>query len=171
MTVLSPILHMLTNRIHLQLIETKDFPLFLNMFQEPDTFKYIPKLQNKSVEEYADFLASRLQLVQSGQGYYWAARSLDTNEFIGALNLYPHSMPGVIHLGCQIKRAYWGQGYATEIMTAGRDFGIEALGLPTIYAFADRGNLASVRLLEKLDFTQKAVSEVEPQTIIYQYSA
>ncbi|MFK7923095.1 MAG: GNAT family N-acetyltransferase [Bacteroidia bacterium] len=161
---------MLTNRTYLQLIEAKDFPLLLSMFQEPDTFKYIPKLQNLSIEEYKVFLQSRLQLVQSSQGYYWAARSLDTNEFIGALNLYPHSTPGVIHLGCQIKRAYWGQGYATEIMTAGRDYGIQILGMPKIYAFVDRDNLASVRLLDKLNFSQQAAAKSDSQTIIYQYS-
>ncbi len=162
---------MITARTHLKLITDQDWPEFLSMYQEPDTFRYIPKLQDRSEAEYRRFYSSRLQWVQTGQGYYWAARSIEDGSLIGALNLYPYHKPGMIHLGCQIKQQYWGKGFATEIMTAGRDFGIFQLGLPVIYAFVDLKNLASIRLLDKLKFVQTSVENSNDGSItaVYQY--
>lgn len=163
--------YMQTDRTYLTLISEADFPDFLAMFQEPDTFQYIPRLQNQTESEYRRFLESRIQLVQSGQGYYWAARSLKDHSFIGALNLYPFTSPEIIHLGCQIRRQYWHQGYATEMMRWGRDFGIYEWGLPLIYAFADVRHTVSVHLLKKLGFVRTEVRQEESgeKTAIFLY--
>ncbi|MEL7530302.1 MAG: GNAT family N-acetyltransferase [Bacteroidota bacterium] len=162
---------MITARTHLKLITDQDWLEFLSMYQEPEVFRYIPKLERRSEAEYQHFFNSRLQWVQSGQGYYWAARSIEDGKLIGALNLYPYHKPGMIHLGCQIRRQYWGLGYATEIMAAGRDFGIFQLGLPIIYAFVDINHLASIHLLEKLKFVQSSIekSNTGSLTAVYQY--
>ncbi|MEM6345035.1 MAG: GNAT family N-acetyltransferase [Bacteroidota bacterium] len=162
---------MITARTHLKLITEQDWPEFLRMYQEPDTFRYIPKLQGRTEAEYRRFYSSRLQWVKTGQGYYWAARSIEDGELIGALNLYPYHQASMIHLGCQIRQQYWGLGYATEIMTAGRDFGTFQLGLAVIYAIVDLQNLASIHLLDKLKFVQKHVekSNMGPLTAVYEY--
>lgn len=142
------------------------------MYQEPEAFRYIPRLKGMNEDDYRSFFASRLQWVHSSQGYYWAARSIEDGSLIGALNLYPHHEPGILHLGCQIKQRYWGQGYATEMMKAGRDFGIYQLGLAAIYAFVDTRNLASIHLLEKLNFVQLIDDSTNSlsSTAVYKYS-
>lgn len=72
--------------------------------------------------------------------------------FIGAVNLNPVAGTSMMQIGCQLKRDYWHQGFASELMKRIVDFGIKEAGLPTVYGVYEKENQASRRLLEKLGF-------------------
>ena len=55
-------------------------------------------------------------------------------------------------VGCFFHPTAWGQGYATELVTACLDMADNTLRLPDVIAFAHPENLASRHILEKTGF-------------------
>jgi RimJ/RimL family protein N-acetyltransferase len=53
-------------------------------------------------------------------------------------------------IGWTFGRAYWGQGYATEAAVACRDLALGELGLSRLVSLIAHGNIASVRVAEKI---------------------
>lgn len=141
-----------TTRATLTLITPQDFPEVLEMFYEKDTFKYIAPLQNKTQQEYIEFLNLKLIQIEKREGYYWVARLKSNGEYIGSMNLTPHKGSGRIQLGFQLKQSFWNQGFATELAARILQFGIEDWQLNTIYGYYNEENIASEKILRKLGF-------------------
>jgi ribosomal-protein-alanine N-acetyltransferase len=89
----------------------------------------------------------------------WAMVLKTQNVYIGRCGLYPHmntqgrSIPGEAVLGFYIAPPYWHQGFATEAGRAFIHFGFNELALKRIMATVEKGNDASVHVLEKLGFS------------------
>ena len=162
-----------TKRARLNFIKKEDFSEILEMFQEPDTFKYIKPLDYKTREEYIDILTGRIIQTFEKEGYHWTARLKETNEFIGAMNLNPFQPSGKIQLGFQIKRKFWNQGFTSELAKKILEFGIEEVGLTEIYGYFEKENIASGKILKKLGFTfveQKSFDKNDSALEVYKYS-
>ncbi len=54
-----------------------------------------------------------------------------------------------IEIGYRLRRAAWGQGYATEAVRAVRDYAFNILGLKRLIAIIDPASLASIHVAEK----------------------
>jgi [ribosomal protein S5]-alanine N-acetyltransferase len=165
-----------TQRTLLTLLTEEDLPAMIEMAREPDTFKYIKKLQIMTEQQYSQFLQAKLEQIHDRTGFHWAVwlkESLQTNKsqspaatidsqftvaarpyFIGAVNLNPVAGTSMMQIGCQLKRDYWGQGFAFELTRCILDFGISeaGVGLKTVYGLFEKENKASRRILEKLGF-------------------
>jgi len=107
-------MNLLSKRTTLTLAQPSDFKELLSMYTEPDTWKYIKHLQDRSEKEYHQFLLSRIALGVEKKGYYWVARHQENNELIGAMNLTPFRDSGILQIGFQIRRKFWNQGFASE---------------------------------------------------------
>lgn len=82
----------------------------------------------------------------------WAVVEKGSGELIGYCGLF--DFPDVngrpeIEIGYRLARAYWGRGYATEAVSAARDYAFGVLGLTRLIALIDPGNVASIRVAEK----------------------
>lgn len=141
-----------TERTRLKTIAREDFAEIMEMYAEPDTFKYIEPAQNKTKEELLDFLVSRIKQVADGMGYHWVARAKINNEFIGLMNLNPIAGTDKIQIGFQLRRKFWNQGYASELTDRVLKFGIDEAGLKVIYGVFSKRNIASRRIFEKFGF-------------------
>lgn len=87
---------------------------------------------------------------QARYGYSkWLVVEHQTGRPIGDAGLM--ALPGSdeIELGYRFLQAYWGQGLATEVAAAWLDHAFGHLYLPAVIAFADRANLASIRVMQK----------------------
>jgi ribosomal-protein-alanine N-acetyltransferase len=87
----------------------------------------------------------------------WATVLRASGDYIGRCGVYPHTLgeavvPSEGVLAFYLARPYWGQGFASEAGRAFVDFGFGELGLRKIVATVESGNLASVRVLERLGF-------------------
>jgi len=87
------------------------------------------------------------------------------NTYVGRCGLIPHfnpdsvPIPGEAALGYYIAPKYWRQGFATEAGTAFIHFGFDQLALERIVATVEKGNDASVHVLQKLGFTLASTEE------------
>jgi [ribosomal protein S5]-alanine N-acetyltransferase len=124
-----------------------------DMAKEPDTFLYIRKLQVMTDEQYQQFLRLKLEQIRTGIGYHWAIWLKEDGSFIGAVNLNPIGNSDRMQIGCQLKRARWGQGFASELMERVVDFALLEAGITPIYGVFEADNVVSRRLMEKLGFT------------------
>ena len=89
----------------------------------------------------------------------WATILKAENVYIGRCGLVPHIKPdggpisGEAALGYYIASQYWHHGFATEAGKAFIHFGFNELALNRIVASVEKGNDASVRVLQKLGFS------------------
>jgi ribosomal-protein-alanine N-acetyltransferase len=141
-----------TERTVLTLLAENDLPDMTAMAREPDTFRHIKKLQIMTAEQYQQFLRLKLEQIRQKTGYHWAVRLKSDRSFIGAVNLNPIGGTTRLQIGCQLKRQYWGQGFASELMRQVLEFAIRDAGLKEVYGVFEKENLVSRRLLAKLGF-------------------
>ena len=164
-----------TARTTLTLLTEADLPAMEALAREPDTFKYIKKLRVMNSEQYTQFLYTKLEQIRTGTGYHWAVWI--GKDFIGAVNLNPikgigasPNGPARLQIGCQLKRDYWGQGFASELTARILHFAIHELRLPAVYGVFEQDNAISRRLLEKLGFVfEESFQEQEIITEIHKY--
>ena len=161
-----------TERTLLTLLTEADLPAMEALAREEDTFKYLKFLRVKNAEEYTKFLYTKLEQIRSNTGYHWAVRSKTNQDFIGAVNLNRIAGTTKMQIGAQLKREYWGQAYASELMKKLVEFGIHRLHLPAVYGVFEKENTASRKLLEKLGFVfEESFQEQEVELEVHKFTA
>lgn len=88
---------------------------------------------------------------------YSYAISVEGGELIGIVSLFRRSETSDFELGYWLGRPYWGNGYMTEACRALIDCAEDRLGVTTLTAGVFSDNPGSVRILEKLGFTNTGV--------------
>src|SRR5262245_43020973 len=150
-----------TQRLVLREFTEDDAALLLELDSDPEVMRYIGPYGLPDVDAYRE----RIRTVY--QGYYargeghglWAALAKPGREFIGWFCLRPavdykfaaeaEFGPGELELGYRLRRAAWGQGYATEASRALVRKALAELGADRVVACALAGNRASIRVMEK----------------------
>ncbi len=87
-----------------------------------------------------------------GTWYQLGLFLLDNRELIGDIGIHFCSFPEKIELGCTVSPAYWGQGYATEALSAVISYLYFKMGKQLITAIVDRENTRSCALFRNLGF-------------------
>jgi [ribosomal protein S5]-alanine N-acetyltransferase len=84
----------------------------------------------------------------------WTVILKSNQEIIGWGGLYidPFDRRWGVEVGYYFDPAYWGQGYASELVAAAIDLADGAVGLKEVWAFARPENKSSGRVLEKAGF-------------------
>ncbi|KKJ78155.1 hypothetical protein WH95_02060 [Kiloniella litopenaei] len=83
----------------------------------------------------------------------WAVFDRDSGTFMGECGLREENeTDDKVELSYGLLPEFWGGGLATEAAATVLDFGIKALGMKQIYAFAQKKNTASLHILSKFGF-------------------
>ena len=141
-----------TERTTLTLLQESDLPAMTAMAQEPETFRYIKKLSVMTANEYQQFLRLKLEQIRLKTGYHWAVWLKKDGRFVGAVNLNPIGATSRLQIGCQLKREFWGQGFATELTKRVLQFALREAALTEVYGVFEKDNIISRRLLGRLGF-------------------
>jgi|SRR5580658_4324612 ribosomal-protein-alanine N-acetyltransferase len=141
-----------TERTIFTILEEKDLPEMTAMAEEPDTFRYIRKLRIMTPGEYQQFLRLKLDQIRLKTGFHWAVRLKSDGSWLGAVNLNPIGGTPRLQIGCQLKRQYWGQGFASELLARVLEFAVREAGLKVVYGVFEKENIVSRRLMAKLGF-------------------
>ncbi len=139
-----------TRRTNLNLLQPGDFEEILRLFQEPDTFRFIPHLQHKTTDEYLAVLTNRLHQVAAGTALHWTARTME-GELVGVLNYSPIPDSGRMQLGFQIRSKFHRQGFATELAGAVVQY-LRAEQKDTVYGVCSIEHVASAKVLQHIGF-------------------
>jgi RimJ/RimL family protein N-acetyltransferase len=141
-----------TPRLRLRHIVPADLDMLVELDADPQVMRYIsygePTPRAHYEQEYLPYFLS--YYTSTPLLGYWIAETLADDRFIGWFHLRPDRIDaGEQEIGYRLRRAAWGQGYATELGRALVAHGFERVGAPVISARALRDNAASRRVMEK----------------------
>lgn len=142
-----------TERLTLRPFQDADVDPLYAMMSDGEAMKYTyVALSREDCEKRLRAYA----LSESEHGFApWTVLLRSEEEIIGwgGLNVDPFDPGWGIEVSYLFAPAYWGRGYATELVHTSLQYGFEELSIPLIVAFARPQNIASVRVLEKCGFT------------------
>lgn len=143
-----------THRLLFREIVASDAEAMFEMDADPAVHLYLGNNPIKHIDECYPIIEN-LQWQHKTFGFARMAVVLkETNEFVGWAGLKrERNLPdrGIyIDLGYRFLKKHWGKGYASEAAAAFVDYGFNVLKLETINAYADMGNAASRKVLERV---------------------
>lgn len=130
----------------------EDLEAMLGLNQDPEVMNYFPTLQD--ADTTLSFI-KRMQVEYSKFGYcYFAVEKLSNNEFLGFVGIsnqdYGEDLGKFVDIGWRLKKAAWGNGFATEGAKRCLSFAKEKLKMTKIYAVAPKINEASIAVMRKI---------------------
>ncbi len=148
-----------TARLRLRPLTLADAPRLHELFDtDPEVWRFDPGYA-RTLDERVEVIASYIEQYQThGFGFFAVERRSD-GILMGQCGLTPHAFEGrdgtvttEFEVMYKLGRLFWNQGYATEAAQRWIDYGFAIAGLGRLVVCPDRGNSASLRVLEKLGF-------------------
>ena len=161
-----------TKRLILRRFTQADADHLYDLDNDPEVMRYIYSGAPTPREVILnDLLPVFLRYDEGRPGLgFWAAvgkTEATAGEFLGWFSFRPsRDVPGQVILGYRLRRAAWGQGYATEGARALIDKGFSEWGVRRVVATTYEHNLASRRVMEKVGMALVRRFRITPQDIL-----
>lgn len=139
-----------TPRLILRQLTEADAPLVLELNSSEAVLKYLHEPVLQSIEHAREIIRRIILPQYKSRLGRWAIHTKDTNEFIGWCGLKYRPELDEVDLGYRLKKTAWGKGYATEAAQHTLEYGFNVLQLKVITGRAHIGNIASIKVLEKI---------------------
>lgn len=142
---------MRTKRLILEDLNEQDLVNIHRIAHEPRVMKYL-LIWLENDDQIAEFLQNGIDEANRPDRhvYILAARMPDTRIFAGVTFLeIDQELKTTAELGCVLLPEYWGNNYASEILSEYLKLGFEKLNLHRIYGKCDELNHASSAVLER----------------------
>jgi RimJ/RimL family protein N-acetyltransferase len=145
-----------TPRLILRRFTFDDGPEVVELDSDPEVVRFVgmPNRETTTLDIWRERLWPKtLAWYERGPEYgFWAVHTREDEAFIGWFHYRPHPdiWPSDPELGYRFARRAWGKGYATEGGRALLDRGFRELRDARVHARAERPNVASWRVMEKL---------------------
>ena len=124
---------------------------YFRLMADPAVMTFIdPTRRFASVPDIDAFLANDPPFDDHGYGF-WLVEWRDTGEAIGTIGMKAKPHYGWTEFGYLFKRAFWGQGIATEAAAAVLKWA-DAAGVTPLYARVLPDHTPSVRVLQRAGF-------------------
>lgn len=147
-----------TERLHLREMSPEDVTSLLKHLGNPQVVKFIDTQPIKTREQADEWLRWMGSFFSAKDGLRWGVTLKSDGSFIGSAGIHNWNREArYAEIGYDIAQPHWGKGYATEVVEAIIDFGINRMCLNRIEADVIDGNHASMRVLEKLGFQHEGV--------------
>ena len=151
-------------------IETKN--LLLRRIKQSDSVELFKVLSDHEVVEFYDDdvftevsqASDQIKLWENGYinkwGIRWGITKKDDKKLIGSCGYYGiHNWYKRASIGYELARSHWRQGIMTEALRAIAVYGFDEMELNRIDAVIMPGNIASIKMLEKIGFQQEGLLE------------
>jgi len=144
-----------TERLTLRRIVADDVPTFSLQLSNPSVMRYLLDFDQMldSNGHATPLLQWAASIFRDHMGVAWSIERRADQALIGSMGFGEWNRQHQwAEVGYFFGESYWGQGYASEALTALCEFGFGEGGLRRIEASVLDGNAASVRVLEKNNF-------------------
>lgn len=149
-----------TDRCLIRELSLSDLPALYELYDKPGMTDYVEPLYDYETE-----LEYQKAYIENMYGFYeygmWLVFSKETGALIGRAGLEHNEM------GYMIAPELWNQGYATEVCRFIIDYARENTDFEELYCRIDERNEASVRLAQKLGFTNSGHMDDDINASIY----
>ncbi len=125
-----------------------------NIWSDPDVTKFM-NITNFTHEEQAKEMIDFInQLAMEHKAIRLTIIEKESNEIIGSCGFNSFDVENATaEIGYDLAKAYWGNGYAPECISALVDYAFTTLNINKIEAKVEPGNINSIKVVEKLHFT------------------
>lgn len=146
-------MHVLTTtRLELRPWRDSDREPFAALNADPEVMRFMPQRLERAA---SDALLDALQQALDTRGWgVWALARRDDGEFIGCVGLatvtFSAAFTPCLEVLWRLKRASWGQGFATEGARRCLAFAFENLAAEDLYSFTVPANVRSRAVMARL---------------------
>lgn len=143
-----------TERLRLRQLEPDDAHSLFSIYSDKETMKYWDSLPFSSPGQARDMISEARAWWEAGDSIRLAIEERDSSLAIGTVSLFSfHEESKRAELGYILGRPYWRRGFMYEALARLIDYAFSELGLNRLEADVDPDNVASTRLLKKLEFS------------------
>jgi len=146
-----------TERLILRRVTESDVNEILFLRSDKKVLEYISMPHTKSSEEARAFIKKIDGLIQSNEGINWAISLKGETKLIGTICIWniikEHHRAEV---GYVLHPEHQGKGIMQEALTEVLRYGFKEMNIHSFAANVNPKNLASIKLLERNDFTKEA---------------
>ncbi|RYV01721.1 N-acetyltransferase [Shewanella sp. OPT22] len=141
-----------SKRLELREFSKNDVNGFFELNNDPIVLKYTGDSPFRDKLEVMQFIDNYQHYDENGFGR-WSVYLKENDQYIGFCGLRKCHISEDVDIGFRIKRAFWGQGYASEAADLCLRLGFKRFALNDIVARAMEDNQASHALIKKLGMT------------------
>jgi RimJ/RimL family protein N-acetyltransferase len=135
-----------------------DRPVVLAAYGDPDTARWIPEYQVRTLDEATSYIVMREREWHEGNRCSWAVADQQTGQMLGEIGLKNVNFErGDAAVACWTHPRHRRQGVAAHAVRVALRFGFSELGLRRIEYWHAEGNEASARVAAKCGFSPLAV--------------
>jgi [ribosomal protein S5]-alanine N-acetyltransferase len=152
-----------TPRLRLRPLAAADLPDLVALDRDPEVMRYVGSPAGVKTEAETEARA-RARILETERGAHeplgvWRVEARDDGTFhgVGALIRMPDGLD--VEVAYRLVRAAWGRGIATEAAGALIAHTLRTLDLPRLVAVTYPENRASQRVLDKLGFERRGLTE------------
>ena len=155
---------LLTPRLRLRPIETKDAPAIFEMRSDLENMKFVKMSPYENTERALKFIKNVEKDMDQGKVFYWVLELEGTLNAIGTICLWSFSKDRKnAEIGYEILPSMQGKGYADDALKAVIKFAKNELMLMQIDAVTHENHEASIRLLTNNNFILMGyLNEIDP---------
>ncbi len=156
-----------TERCFIRELTKEDMPVLYDILTEKEVAQFLPKKFGTREEELEKLVAYASYVYSFYEYGYWGVFFKDTGELIGRAGFKEGSWP--LEVGYVIKYAFWGKGFATEILSELLVYGKEELGCEEFLVRIEEQNKASLKVAKKCGFCEimeEVWKEKDSETVI-----
>ncbi|MFF2176744.1 GNAT family N-acetyltransferase [Lysinibacillus sp. NPDC058147] len=143
-----------TKRLYLRIMKMADAHSLFNIWSDPEVTKFM-NITNFTHEEQAKEMIELFDvLTAERKAIRFTIIEKESNEIIGSCGFNSFDeVNASAEIGYDLAKAYWGKGYAPESISALIDYAFTTLNINRIEAKIEPGNINSIKVVEKLNFT------------------
>lgn len=142
-----------TNRLLVRELTLFDAKALQPIFSDPEVMRFSVRglLSDSEIIQHI-----HTNIAKYGKSHFcrWAVVEKHSKTLIGVCGISKDSAESreIIHLNYRLATPYWGQGFATELVTALAKY-CNDIGVSPLYALIEPANTASIRVVSKSGFT------------------
>jgi ribosomal-protein-alanine N-acetyltransferase len=143
-----------TERLHLRKMNASDSSSLFKIWSDPDVTEFMNVSCFTDKNQAEDMIRLLDELAQNNKAIRFSIIELESNEIIGSCGYNSLDFENAkAEIGCDIAKAFWGKGYASEAICSLLDYAFSSLKLNRIEAKVEPENVKSIKVLQKLNFT------------------
>lgn len=147
-----------TDRLVLRKLEGKDDKAIFKYQSDKDNFPYVDMPVYTNIEEARSYICKMNNGIYNNKWIIWAIVDRYTDNILGTISIWNISKEkSKAELGYGLFPGNIGKGIMSEALKLVVEYGFNTIGLDTIEAYTNVLNKKSISLLEKNNFTQKAL--------------
>lgn len=157
-----------TKRLYTRELRIDDLEKFVEMQNNTNVMKYITgkkKSREESTKELENIIRS---YKHDGQKLIMGVFEKENNNFVGTCAVIKN-LDEEYEIGYRFDEKYWGFGYGTEIADCLVNYAFKNMGIGCLYAYVDKENYPSVKILEKLSFEKSDEYIDETDNLVLSY--